>query len=453
MQTARFVSGSTRRHIIIMTSTQTLSLLAIFLVDFIDMLFLSMLGEVELAAAIGYSGTILFFTTSICIGLSIASGALVARALGANEPVRAKRFIINSYVASLVCTIPIALAIWLATPALLNMLGATGRAHELASLYLRIIIPSMPLLALAMASNGVLRGVGDARRSLYAMLAGSAVNAILDPILIFGLGLGIAGAALASIAARLTIMLVSLYYVCRVHRLLDRFQPSLFWPDLRPFFSIALPAILTNIATPVGNAYVIASMATFGDSAVAGSSIISRLAPVAFCAVFALSGSVGPIIGQNFGAKRIDRVRQTLWDSLQLVTLYVLIIWLLLAVSRHHIIALFGVSDDAAALILLFCLWLTPSFIFNGASFASNAAFNNLGVAHYATLLNFGKATIGTIPFVYFGSLWYGAAGVMIGQALGAILFGILGSVVVFAHIARLEHQTAAPPQATPPTP
>ena len=438
MSIARFVTGSTLRHIIVMTSTQTLSLLAIFLVDLIDMFFLSLLGEVELAAAIGYSGSILFFTTSICIGLSIASSALVARSLGESNPRRAKRFIVNSYVACLCLTTPIAVAVWLLTPNLLSLLGANDRAHELASLYLRIIIPSMPILALAMAGSGVLRGTGDARRSLYAMLAGSGINALLDPLLIFGFGLGVAGAALASVAARLAILLLSLYFVAHTHRLLIPFKLSLFWPDLPPYFRIAIPAILTNVATPIGNAYVIASMAQFGDSAVAGSSIISRVAPVAFCAVFALSGSIGPIIGQNFGAQRFDRVRQTLWNSLCLVTAYVLLTWMLLALFNPFIVSLFSVSGSAAELIVLFCLWLAPGFIFNGASFATNAAFNNLGIAHYATLLNFGKATIGTIPFVYIGSIWFDAAGVLIGQALGAVLFGVLGTAIAFHMIRNL---------------
>lgn len=444
MTTARFVTGSTLGHIIVMTSAQTLSLLAMFVVDLIDMLFLSMLGEVELAAAIGYSGSILFFTTSICIGLSIASGALVSRSLGANNTLQARRFIISSFAASLMCTVPIAVLIWLATPSLLSLLGASGRAHELANLYLWIIIPSMPVLALAMASNGVLRGVGDPRRSLYAMLAGSAVNAILDPILIFGLDLGVAGAALASVAARFAILAVSLFAVHRIHELLDKFQFSLFWADIKPFFVIAFPAILTNIATPIGNAYVIASMAQFGTSAVAGSSIISRVAPVAFCAVFALSGSIGPIIGQNFGARRLDRVKQTLWNALMLVFGYVLMVWLLLALARHLLVDLFSLQGTAAEVVLLFCVWLVPSFIFNGASFATNAAFNNLGVAHYATLFNFGKATLGTIPFVYFGGLWLGVEGVLIGQALGAVLFGILGTWAAFVVVNRLERATIA---------
>ena len=102
------------RHIVVMTAASTASLLAIFLVDLVDMFFLSLLGEVELAAAIGYAGSILFFTTAVCIGLSIASGALAARALGAGDREQARRFVVNAYVGSVMITLPVAVAIWLA---------------------------------------------------------------------------------------------------------------------------------------------------------------------------------------------------------------------------------------------------------------------------------------------------------------------------------------------------
>ena len=100
------------------------------------------------------------------------------------------------------------------------------------------------------------------------------------------------------------------------------------WPALlaaaRPFFAIGLPAMMTQIATPVGNAFVTAEIARFGDGAVAGWAIIGRIVPVAFGVIFALSGAVGPIIGQNFGARRYDRLQSTMRDSLTVTTVYVL---------------------------------------------------------------------------------------------------------------------------------
>lgn len=420
-----------------MTAASTLSLLALFLVDLVDMFFLSLLGEVELAAAVGYAGSVLFFTTSICLGLAIATGALAARALGAEQPWRARRYFINACVFILLLTLPVAALLWLAVPQVLSWLGATGRALELATSYLRILIPTMPVLALAMASNSMLRAIGDARRSMLAMLAGSLVNAVLDPIFIFVLNLGVDGAALASACARFTILGLSYYYTIRVHNLLIRFDLTAFKPDVKPIAKLAFPAILTNIATPIGNAYVTASIAVFGDSAVAGIAIISRVAPVAFCAIFALSGALGPVIGQNYGAARFDRVRQALLDSLKLIAAYVASVWIILNLLQEPIIRLFGVDNEAAELIRLFCDFITLSFIFNGLTFATNAAFNNLARAHYATVFNLGKATLGTIPFVYYGALWLQAPGILIGQALGAAVFGIFG---LFTTLALIEH-------------
>ena len=86
--------------------------------------------------------------------------------------------------------------------------------------------------------------------------------------------------------------------------------------DVKPVIGLAVPAILTQLATPIGQAYVTRSMAEFGEGAVAGMAIIGRLMPVAFGVIFALSGAIGPIIGQNYGAKQFDRVREAFRDAM-----------------------------------------------------------------------------------------------------------------------------------------
>jgi Na+-driven multidrug efflux pump len=88
---AVFLKGNLFRHISVMSLTSSVGLMAVFLVDFVDMIFISMLGKAELAAAVGYAGAILFFTTSVGIGMAIAGGALVARALGADDADLARR--------------------------------------------------------------------------------------------------------------------------------------------------------------------------------------------------------------------------------------------------------------------------------------------------------------------------------------------------------------------------
>lgn len=290
----------------------------------------------------------------------------------------------------------------------------------------------MLIMAMAMSSSGILRAAGDAKRSMYATVGGGIANAILDPIFIFSLGMGIKGAAWASVIARLVVAFIAFRGIIKFHDLLGRFQLNSLISDLGSIFKIAIPSILANVATPFGNAYVVAAVAKFGDSAVAGMSIIGRLTPVAFGVVFALSGAIGPIIGQNFGAKKMDRVLQTLKDAIIFATAAVAGASLLLYLLQDVIIAVFHVSGDATVVISLFSTWIAITFIFNGTLFISNACFNNLGYAHYSTVMNFTKATLGTIPFVYFGANFGGFQGVLIGQALGTIVIGMIAIVMCF---------------------
>ena len=102
---------------------------------------------------------------------------------------------------------------------------------------------------------------------------------------------------------------------------------------MRPIMTIAGPAVLTNLATPIGSGFVLRTMSQFGDSAVAGAAIMGRITPVAFAAVFALSGAVGPIVGQNAGAGLYDRVRSTLRNALVFNVVYVALVWLILWLS------------------------------------------------------------------------------------------------------------------------
>src|SRR5690606_28984142 len=168
------------------------------------------------------------------------------------------------------------------------------RRHDAAARSLTLLTPALRALTLAMTSASVLRAAGDARRAMNVTLYGAVVNTVLDPILIFGAGLGIDGAAWATVGARLAFMAVGLYGVVRVHRLVTRPRLVTFIADIAPFTRIAMPAILTNVASPVANAYVTAGISAFGDDAVAGWAIIGRIMPVAFGPIYALSASIGP---------------------------------------------------------------------------------------------------------------------------------------------------------------
>lgn len=434
----KFVTGSLLRHILVMTGTGAVGLMAIFVGDLVNMVFLGMLGDDAVLAAVGYASSILFFATSIGIGLSIAATSLVSPALGAGLRTRARRLSVNAHLLTLIVGLVISAVMFPAVPVLLKLLGASGRALDLAEGYLRILVPSLAPLALGMTSASVLRSVGDAQRAMHVTLGGAIVNVILDPIFIFVLGLGINGAAIASFIARIAVMSIGLWGVIRVHGLMGRPKLRTLASDAPHLLAVGVPAMLTNVATPVANAYVTAAIAPFGVGAVAGWAIVGRIIPVAFGASYALSGSVGPILGQNYGARDFSRMRATLTLSLLVMCGFTAAAWVLLVLGTGPLVRMFHATGDAAMLITLFCRWLSPLFVFLGALFIANACFNTLRRPHVSTGLNWARATLGTVPFVMAGAAWAGASGVLAGNMLGGVPFGILSVWMCYRLIGKL---------------
>jgi Na+-driven multidrug efflux pump len=166
-------------------------------------------------------------------------------------------------------------------------------------------------------------------------------------------------------------------------------------------------------------------VAQFGASAVAGQATIDRVTPVAFGLIYSLSGAVGPILSQNLGAKQFDRVRETMRASVWFMLLAVGLAWLLLALLQGPLVRAFSLEDVAANMVHAFCTWVCASFFFAGALFVANAAFNNLGRPLWSTGFNWARATLGTIPFAWWGAQ-YGPVEVMAGQGAGLVVFGSL---------------------------
>lgn len=429
------------RHVLVMTSASTVGLLAMFGVDMVDMFFLTMLGEQELAAAVGFAGTLLYFLVAVSIGLQIAMGALVARSVGSRARDEAGRVCTSSLIFNTLVSVLICFCAWFYLGDLLALLGAKGLTLDFATTYARILLPSMPMMVLGMSAAAGVRAVGDARRSMWATVTGSVVNGVLDPILIFTFDMGLEGAAWASVISRVVVLMVAWHALFSVHKLPGAVTFEEFIQNLRAILRIAIPAVLTNLATPIGASFVLMTMAQFGDGAVAGAAIMGRITPLAFAAVFALSSAVGPIIGQNAGAGLYDRVRSTLFNAVLFGAGYVVVVWLLLWLSADSIVEIFSAGPDAAELILFYCHWLVPAFMFNGSLFIANASFNNLHYPHWATGFNFAKMALGTIPAVYFGASWFGARGVMAGEAVSSILFGVFALLAAFSLVRRLTEK------------
>ena len=422
---AKFVEGNLLRHIAVMSLTASVGLMSIFVVDLINMVYISWLGDPDLTAAVGYAGAVMFFTTAFGIGLSIGVTVMVAQAAGARNLALARDRATTGLAIGAVLSVVFTAVIWLLLPWIVELVGARGRTAEQTLGFLRVYTLSQPLLIVAIMGAAVLRAYGEARRSMMVTVWGAVALAALDPVLILWADLELTGAALAGAGSRVVMLLAAMWPVWRRIGGFSVITRAGLADFMGPFTAISAPAIMTQMATPVGQALVTRMVATYGEPAVAGMAIAGRLTPVAFAMIFALSGALGPIVGQNLGAGRMDRVRQIFRDSIIFTGVVIATVSLLLYLGRAPLADLFQAQGLTRELVFLFCGPLSLLFFFNGLIFASNAFCNNLGRPFWSTLVNWGRHTVGTVPVaLWFGGIW-GAQGVLVGQAAGGIVFGL----------------------------
>lgn len=437
-----FVAGSIMRHVLVMSGTGSVGLMAIFVVDLMSLLYVSRLGDPALTAAVGLASVVQFFATAVNIGLMIAAGALVGRAVGAGDRALARRLAASSMAIGVMVSGLLAALMLPFAERLLGLVGGQGEALRVADLFLTITLPSNVLLGLGMLFTGLLRAVGDAMRAMWVTLGGAIVTAFLDPLLIFGAGLGVEGAAITVFVARATFVVIGWRALAR-HGLLRLPHVAEVAADAPGMANIAGPAVLTNLAPSVASAFLTHLFAGYGPDAIAAAAVIDRLTPVAFGGLFALSGAIGPILAQNWGAARFDRMDETLRSCVKATLIYAAAVWLLLIALRWPLAGLFGLTGEAAELFTFFCLVGGAIWFFNGLLFLGNAAFNNLGFPLRSSLLNWGRATLGTVPPAYLGSALFGPRGIVAGMGIGSLIFGLAGLVLARRTVIRLAERSS----------
>ncbi len=429
MNEARFVTGKLSTHILKMATTSSIGLMAVFFVDLLDLFFIGLLGNIDNVSGVGIAGSLIFLLTSISIGASVSAGALVSKSIGEKNIEKARHYAVNCTLISAGLTLFIALLAMVYMREIVYLLGASDDVAVVATDYLIIIMPSAVILSLALSSIAVLRALGDAKGAMLSTLSGAFTHLTLDPILIFTLNLGVEGAATASVCSRFVILIVAMTRIHVKHKLLIKPEFIILKKNAPAILNISVPAILTNCATPLGNAFVLYSIAIYGSNYIAGYAVISKIIPMCFAFIFSLSGAVGPILGQNYGANQYQRIKRAMLDAQLVNLLFCIIMSFILFLCAPLLINSFNLYGQASDIVNLFCKYLAITFVFNGMLFLSNAALNNLGSPKLSSALNIGKATLGTIPFVLIGGSIYGASGVLIGQALGAALFGVIGLI------------------------
>ena len=427
-QDAALVSGSIPRHLVRQTLPMILGIACIMSVGLLDAFLVGRLGADPLAA-MSFVFPVAVTLSSLGVGVMVGVNSVVSRALGGDDRSRAAaRGVQGIALAALVGLVIAGLLLAFQRP----LFGALQASANLLPLIGDYIVPyalGLPMLLVAMGANGVLRGQGEAVKSSSILIVVALVNGVLDPFLIFGIGpfpaLGVAGAGWAAAIANLVAMVVGLQLSSSCEL---RLHPGAalrhdIGKGVRELGRVGLPAAVSNAINPVGITLVTALLARHGQDAVAGFGAAGRLQSVAVVPMLALSSSIGPIVGQNWGAGKRFRAVQALRLSSRFCAVYGLGIALALCLFRDAIAGLFtadaGVAD-ALARYLLIASW---GFAGYGLLVVANGAMNAVDEAGLAFRISVARVLLLMLPLAWIATSTAGP-GFVYGAELAANLVG-----------------------------
>ena len=330
-----------------------------------DTYFIGKLGENPLAA-VGFTMPVAMFAGCIFHGLGTGIMTLVAHALGGERRERAAAITSSGLVMVILLTSLLALAGILTMNPVFSLLGAKPELHGMIREYMLVWYLGTPLAVIGMAGNSILITAADSKLASTMMIVGMVINVLLDPVLIFGWwiipGTGIFGGALATVISQGVSSMIILFLLRKKHHLISRIPLDFRFiiQSWKMVLRVAIPSILGMILMPIGTAVVTKAVSVFGSASVAGANAAARLEAVAFLVPMALGMSMMPMIGQNFGAKRFDRINQCRRFAMRFALTYELLLAVVIFLFAPQISAIFCSESPEAAKVMTQYLRIVP---------------------------------------------------------------------------------------------
>lgn len=413
-----------------MTVPMIWGVLAVISKGIVDTFFVSRLGTEQLGA-MTFAFPVMMVVSNLAIGLGVGTGSVVARAIGEGDPEVVKRRATDGLLLAVLLVSATALLGLLTLEPLFSALGAKGEVMVHVREYMRTWYWGMGFLVVPMVGNGIIRATGDAKVPGVVMTISAFVNIGLDPVLIFGLlgapAMGIQGAALATVISNVVTFVAALGILHFRERMIlwRSAPPAEVWQSWKAILHIGVPAAATNMVNPIGAAVVTAIMARFGTEVVAGLGVAVRVETLSVVVMLALSSSVGPMVGQNAGAGRWDRVQETLRFSHTICLITGVVVAALLWLLAGRIAAVFDDSATVIAVASTYLSWAGLSYAGYGVAITTAAAFNALGRPLPSTTLVVVRIVLIVVPVTYFLSNVVGWAAVAWAAVLGNVLAGV----------------------------
>ena len=430
-----------------------LSMIVAVFYNMVDTFFVGQTGNPHQVAAVSVATPVFLFFMAAGNIFGVGGSSFLSRALGERHYEKVKKISSFCFYAGIVVGIIGQILMFAFMRPILEAVGTSGNTFEFARQYLSWVAVGGPAIVVAGAFTNLIRGEGAAKSSMVGMMTGTVANIILDPIFILdsfwgipGLGMGVAGAAIATVIGNLVSLAVFMTHVCSKNSVLS-IKPRYFSVRggiLSGVLAIGLPASLTNILMSLSNIVTNNVLVTYGDIPVAAMGIAMKANMLVIFVQLGLAMGIQPLIGYNYGARNFDRMKSVMKFAMLCVVVAGCTLTGIYFVFTRQIINVF-INDPQVietGIMLLRALMCSGPFI--GIMFVFNFAFQAMGKAIPALALAASRQGFIFLPMIFILNAIFHLDGVIFAQPIAdfCALFMALG---MFLYMGKRFERTERP--------
>lgn len=404
-----------------------ISLLVAALYNVVDTYFVSGLGK-EAVAAVSVAFPIQLIFLGIGLTFGAGSGSYISRLLGAKNNKEANIVATVSLFSSAIMAIILAIVLFYSLDSVMKFMGATPVIMELSKTYTSLFIIGGVLGAVNVTLGNLAVSQGAAKISLKAMIVGSLSNIILDPIFIFKLNLGVKGAAIATLIARVITSLMYFIYFIGYKNLIKIKIPN-FKPTVaiyKEILKIGISLLILQILQTIAISKISYAASFYGEEAIAAMGIVLRIVTLGTNVVAGYMKGLQPIAGFNYGAKNYERVQEAIKSSIKWTTLFCIVWTAIIYLFTPSILSIFGKDKDVLRIAIPALRAAVIMFITFGFQFTYATLYLAIGKALSGAFLNSLRQGIVFIPVILLLPKMMGLDGVIYAQAISDVLTTII---------------------------
>lgn len=432
------------RVIITMAIPTIISMLVTGLYNIADTFFVGKI-DTQATAAVGVVFSLMFFVQAMGFFFGHGSGNYISRELGARRHENAIKMASTGFFSSfLVGVIVLILGEIFLTPLSL-MLGSTPTILPYTEEYMQVILLGAPFLTSSLTLNNQMRLQGNAKFAMFGIVTGAMLNVILDPLLIFTCGMGVSGAAWATVIGQ-AVSFVILFLMTRrgeniaIH--FRNFSPSL--QRYKEIFYGGSPSMMRQGLACIATMSLNLAAGAYGDSAIAAMSIVGRIAMLSFAVVIGLGQGFQPVCGFCYGAGLYDRLKEAYRFTVIIGTSFLIVICIIGWIISGSLIGVFRDDPKVIAIGVVALRWQLCTFPLNALILASNMLAQTCRKPWRANILAAARQGLFFIPLIFILPSYFGLLGVEMCQAVSDVLSFTLTVPIVIYTFREFTREAAA---------